>query len=273
MKPGLVLRATGATSLSALVHAIAIVLVLLGLHYAPAAPRTEPVVREEPRQIIWLTAAGPGGGGGGGGNRMKAPARRAQLPGHDEVTVPVGKPTPVLEPSQVTRTEPPTPTIPQLDIAALALAHGTQALPGTLDGVPGGVSQGLGSGGGAGTGRGGGIGAGTGDGLGDGYGRGSGGDVYRPGAGIQDPIPIYQPKPAYTPEAMQARIQGVAVVECVVMADGSVSNPRLVRSLDARFGLDSQAVSTARKWRFIPARRHGQPVAMLIVIELTFSLV
>jgi TonB family protein len=72
---------------------------------------------------------------------------------------------------------------------------------------------------------------------------------------------------------MQARIQGVAVVECVVMADGSVSNPRLVRSLDARFGLDSQAVSTARKWRFIPARRHGQPVAMLIVIELTFSLV
>jgi TonB family protein len=203
---------------------------------------------------------------------MKVPARRAELPGHDKVTVPVGKPTPVLEPPQVTRSEPPTPTIPQLDIAALGLAHGTQALPGTLDGVPGGVSQGSGSGGGAGTGRGGGIGAGTGDGLGDGYGGGSGGGIYRPGAGTEDPIPIYQPKPVYTPEAMQARIQGVAVVECVVMTDGSVSNPRLVRSLDARFGLDSQAVSTARKWRFIPARRHGQPVAMLIAIELMFSL-
>ena len=187
--------------------------------------------------------------------------------------MPAAKPTPVVIAAQVSpRNQPPLPDIPQLDIDALALAHGTQPVVGTLDGVPGGLSQGPGTGGGAGDGNGRGIGPGTGNGLGPGSDGGFGGGPRQPGAGVEDPQPIYQPKPEYTAEAMKAKIQGTAVIECVVMPDGSVSNPHIVRSLDARYGLDLQAIRAAAKWRFIPARQHGQPVAMLVAIELTFML-
>jgi hypothetical protein len=43
---------------------------------------------EPPSHIVWLSAAGPGGGGGGGGRKEQAPARAAEVKGHDKVTMP-----------------------------------------------------------------------------------------------------------------------------------------------------------------------------------------
>ena len=54
--------------------------------------------------------------------------------------------------------------------------------------------------------------------------------------------------------------------------DGSVSNIQVVRSLDPTFGLDQQAIEAARKWKFKPGTRLGQPVPVLVSIELTFTL-
>jgi TonB family protein len=79
-------------------------------------------------------------------------------------------------------------------------------------------------------------------------------------------------KPAYTAEAMRAKIQGTVIVECVVLPDGTVGDVQVVKSLDPTFGLDQEAVKAAKQWRFIPGRRNGQPVAVLITIELTFTL-
>ncbi len=267
-------RAPGALVSSVLLHAAVAVLVLVGLRFQPrTVPADQPAVRQQPPQgIVWLVSPGPGGGGGGGGNGMKAPPRKAEMPGKDQLTVPVVKPKPVVIAPQVVRTEPATPTLPQLDIDAVATARGTIAMIGTLDGVPGSTSQGPGTGGGAGTGNGTGIGPGVGPGLGPGSGGGEGGGPRGPGSGTEDPVPIYQPKPEYTAQAMQAKIQGVALVECVVKTDGTVTDPHVIRSLDAHFGLDEEALRCARKWRFIPARRRGQPVPMLVNIEVTFSL-
>ena len=71
---------------------------------------------------------------------------------------------------------------------------------------------------------------------------------------------------------MRAKIQGTAVLDCVVKADGTVGECGVVRSLDSTFGLDQEAVKAARQWRFTPGRRLGQPVAVLVTIELTFTL-
>ena len=79
-------------------------------------------------------------------------------------------------------------------------------------------------------------------------------------------------KPQYTADAMRAKIQGTAVLDCVVNADGSVGECGVVRSLDSTFGLDQEAVKAARQWKFAPGRRLGQPVAVLVTIELTFTL-
>ena len=62
------------------------------------------------------------------------------------------------------------------------------------------------------------------------------------------------------------------VFEAVVNPDGTVGAARVVRSLDNRFGLDEKAIEAVRQWRFRPALRFGRPVAVRVVIELTFTL-
>jgi TonB family protein len=220
--------------------------------------------------IVWLAEPGPGGGGGGGGNKMKEPPRIAELPGKDKITVPVEKPpAPTPKPPEK---EP--ELVAQLNIPAVTLGASVETLPGAIDAGPAlpTPSQGSGSGGGAGTGRGSGIGPGTGSGLGPGTGGGTGGGAYRPGNGVTTPELLQEVKPAYTAEAMRAKVQGSVYLECVVRQDGSTGDCRVVRSLDPTFGLDQEAIRAARQWRFRPGTRFGQPVPVLVTIELMFTL-
>jgi TonB family protein len=266
-------RGPGAATASALVHAAAVVLIVLGLNYHPTATTEVKLVTPTPKGIIWVAQEGPGGGGGGGGNQMKAPPRKAELKGKDVMTVPVAKPVPALEmPKPQPKPADPLPEVPQLNIPAKLMAQGNISVVGTLDGVPGGDSRGSGTGTGAGTGSGSGIGSGSGSGLGDGWGGGTGGGAYRPGSGVTIPRVLREVKPAYTADAMRAKIQGTAVVEAVVLQDGTVGDVQIVKSLDSAFGLDEEAKKAARQWRFVPGTKNGQPVPVLVTIELMFTL-
>ena len=79
-------------------------------------------------------------------------------------------------------------------------------------------------------------------------------------------------KPQYTADAMRAKIQGTAVLDCVVTPEGTVGECQIARSLDSSFGLDQEAVKAAKQWRFVPGKRLGQAVPVLVTIELTFTL-
>ncbi|HKE86266.1 MAG TPA: TonB family protein [Vicinamibacterales bacterium] len=119
-------------------------------------------------------------------------------------------------------------------------------------------------------------------GLGDKNGKGSGsgpdtgpghdGDFFGVGDGVTSPVPLRQPPPAYTSDAMRARLQGVVTLTCVVQTDGRCSDIRVTRSLDTVFGLDQQAIASAREWQFIPGRRLGQPVPVRVTLEITFTI-
>ncbi|HTK29117.1 MAG TPA: TonB family protein [Vicinamibacterales bacterium] len=254
-------------------HVVMIVLVFFAIRYSAQMATTSPFLPvQAPSGIIWLHEEGPGGGGGGGGNQMKEPPRQAQEIGRDKITVPVAKKPPVMEPPKQAKNEP--NPIEQMNIPAQTLAAATQSLPGTIEAPPGPptASQGSGKGGGAGTGTGTGIGPGTGSGLGPGEGGGFGGGVYQPGSGVTDPQLVRQVKPEYTPDAMRARIQGAATVECVVKTDGVPADCHIFRSLDSTFGLDQEAIKAAQKWRFLPGKLHGSPVNVQILIEMSFTL-
>jgi TonB family protein len=71
---------------------------------------------------------------------------------------------------------------------------------------------------------------------------------------------------------MRAKVQGIVLLECIVQPDGSVSDARVLRSLDPVFGLDQEAIKAAKQWRFMPGTRLGEPVPVIISIELTFTL-
>jgi len=71
---------------------------------------------------------------------------------------------------------------------------------------------------------------------------------------------------------MRAKIQGSVVLECVVQTDGTVGDVRVVRSLDVTYGLDEEAIKAAKQWKFAPGTRNGEPVPVMVSIELTFTL-
>lgn len=251
-------------------HVAIFLLAMLAVRFGPAASAAAVLPFQPNSNIIWLSQPGPGGGGGGGGNKMQAPARQAEEPGKDKITVPVTKP-PKLEPPKQTAKEP--DPIEQLNNPAKNLAAATESLPGAIE-APAALtlSQGSGSGGGAGTGAGSGIGPGTGSGLGPGTGGGTGGGAYRPGNGVSMPRLLREVKPNYTPDAMRTKVQGTVLLECIVNTKGEVTEVKVLRSLDATFGLDQEAIKAAKQWRFSPGARLGEPVPVVISIELRFTL-
>ena len=259
-------RFSHAFGVSLVAHVVGFALFLVILTSLPDIRTPGRPTTDLTRDIIWIAQEGPGGGGGGGGNKMPDPPKKAELPGKEKITVPVAKP-PKLDP------KPPEPKPePKMNIPALTAAAAIQEMPGALSGLPSVPSQGVGTLGGAGTGAGTGIGSGTGSGLGAGTGGGTGGGVYRPGSGVTNPKLLVEVKPTYTADAMRAKIQGVVTLEAVVMPDGTVGNVQIVRSLDPTFGLDQEAIKTVKRWRFAPGTRMGQPVPVLVEIEMTFTL-
>jgi protein TonB len=232
----------------------------------------EPERPFDPSQLVWANVPGPGGGGGGGGNQMKEPPAQAQTKPIDKIAVPIAKPTPQTPPKEIKAQEPP----PQLamNVPVKPMDAGQISQVGTIDApaAPPTASQGSGTGGGSGTGTGTGSGPGRGSGLGAGEGGGTGGGAYRPGNGVLLPRPLREVKPQYTADAMRAKVQGTVLLECVVLPDGTVGKVEVVRSLDSAFGLDQEAVKAAKQWRFAPGTRFGEPVAVLVTIELTFTL-
>ena len=90
--------------------------------------------------------------------------------------------------------------------------------------------------------------------------------------GLFVPQALREVRPNYTSAAMREKIQGLVVVEVVVMADGSVGRARIKKSLDPIFGLDAEALAAAAAWKFTAPILNGQPVAVHTELVLEFWL-
>jgi TonB family protein len=89
--------------------------------------------------------------------------------------------------------------------------------------------------------------------------------------GLQEPIPITQPRPPYTAEAKAAKVEGIIFLDAIVRKDGSVGDVKVLRALG--YGLDESAVETVKtRWRFQPALLQGEPVNARARIEISFRL-
>jgi protein TonB len=86
------------------------------------------------------------------------------------------------------------------------------------------------------------------------------------------PVPTYQERPQYTEAAMAARIEGNVLLEAVVSADGAVGDVTVVKSLDAQYGLDQQAVEALKHWQWKPGTRDGEPSPVAVQVQMTFTL-
>lgn len=260
-----------AFAVSLATHVAFVTFALIALRFPPRLPISSAERGITP--LAWSRDPGPGGGGGGGGNRRPEPRQQLERIGQDAISIP----QPAKPSFDGASLPPPLEREPirALIIPVVPLGSAAAAMPGTVDAPSATTATGsLGAGGpdGAGTGLGSGDGPGTGPGLGDGREGGTGGKVYQPGNGVTMPIEIRRGVPQYTPAAVRARAQGAILVECVVQPSGTCTNFRVKRSITPAFGLEEEAIKAAAQWRFIPGKRNGQPVPVLVTIEIVFAI-
>jgi TonB family protein len=98
----------------------------------------------------------------------------------------------------------------------------------------------------------------------------AGTEVNRPGGNVSAPRLVRETKPQYTPRALQEKVQGEVLMECVVKADGTVGETKIVKPLHP--DLDRAALDAARQWTFEPGTRNGKPVDVLVTIAMAFTL-
>jgi TonB family protein len=95
-------------------------------------------------------------------------------------------------------------------------------------------------------------------------------EVHKPGGRVVAPRLIREVKPQYTLRAMQEKVQGEVLIECVIKTDGTVGDTKMVKSLDP--DLDKAAMDAATQWVFEPGTRDGKPVNVLVTITIEFRL-
>jgi len=229
------------------IHAAFLVFLLFwaGLRPDEVNSKTPPIRTN----LVFMQQSGEGGGGGG--NPAPAPPTAMQIPAHRTPVIPITVAAPPVDP-------PPTFDA-TIQTNSATIFQGT----GNIQIAPPGPGGG---------GRGTGLGPGDGPGAGPGSGGNSGGGPRRVGDGVTSPEPIIRAQPHYTNCAMQARISGTATVEAVVLANGTVGDVRIVGSLDARCGLDQEALKAARQWTFKPGMFEGKPADVIVRIILDFNL-
>jgi protein TonB len=227
-------------------------------------PRIDPqpfvTVRLEPYIVPTGTHPSSGGGSGGAAERTRASKGMAPPATQEQLTPPI-----------ILRNN----TQPRLAAAVTVIAPPDLSLPRMREiGDPLSVltapSNGAGVGGGIGGKAGGGVGGDGGPGRGPGSGGGCCGNIYSPGNGVSIPRAIYSPEPEFSEEARRSKYQGEVTLLATIGADGRTRDLRVVRSLG--MGLDEKAMEAVRTWRFEPARKDGQPVAVQMNIIVNFHL-
>jgi len=90
-------------------------------------------------------------------------------------------------------------------------------------------------------------------------------------SGATTPVEILsKPRPIYTAEARQLKIEGEVLLDVLFGADGNLRVEHVTRGLG--HGLDEAAIRAAQQIRFRPARRDGQPVDTTAVLHIVFEL-
>ncbi len=84
------------------------------------------------------------------------------------------------------------------------------------------------------------------------------------------PVALNEVDPAYTPDAMRDRVEGTVTLYAVIRADGTVTDIKVLNSLDDR--LDSSAMRALSRWHFRPGTKNGAAIPLEAVVQIPFRM-
>jgi protein TonB len=77
------------------------------------------------------------------------------------------------------------------------------------------------------------------------------------GEGMTRPSLLSKVDPAYTREAIEAKVEGLMLVKCVITKQGALQRCRVVKGLPH---MNDAVLTALASWRFTPITYQGQPV-------------
>jgi TonB family protein len=87
---------------------------------------------------------------------------------------------------------------------------------------------------------------------------------------VTAPVATTKVDPAYAPDALRDHIEGTVTLYAIIHTDGTVSQIRVLDSLDDR--LDANAVHALAGWHFRPGTKNGAPVDLEAVVQIPFRM-
>jgi TonB family protein len=81
--------------------------------------------------------------------------------------------------------------------------------------------------------------------------------------------PVVRVEPAYPDLAVEARVQGVVILEVLVGADGVPRDVEVLRSIPL---LEAAAIEAVSAWRWNPYVMLGRPVPFRVTVTVSFRL-
>ena len=93
--------------------------------------------------------------------------------------------------------------------------------------------------------------------------------VLKVGGVIKAPKKLVNVQPVYPQEAMDAKVQGVVVMETVIDEAGAVKEAWVLQSVPM---LDQAALDAVRQWRYEPTLMNGVPRPVQVTVTVNFTL-
>jgi TonB family protein len=94
--------------------------------------------------------------------------------------------------------------------------------------------------------------------------------IFGVGKGVSPPHIIHDPDPEYSVEARKAGVEGMVIIGLVVDKVGEPTDVKIISPVG--YGLDEKAIESVKTWKFEPARRGAEPVAVYATVEVAFHL-
>jgi TonB family protein len=94
-------------------------------------------------------------------------------------------------------------------------------------------------------------------------------EALRVGGSIEEPRKLRNVNPVYPPDAIQARVQGVVILECTISPTGKVAQVKPLRGIPL---LTEAAIEAVKQWEYTPTTLNGVAVPVIMTVTVNFKL-
>lgn len=86
----------------------------------------------------------------------------------------------------------------------------------------------------------------------------------------EPPVPVRTVDPKFPKDLREQGVSGIVMVTCDIDHQGNVQETSVEKSTHQAF--EQPALEAVKKWKFRPARKDGEPVAIRVTIPIRFVI-